>query len=310
MKIVFMGTPDFSVPALEMLIDAGHEIVAVYTQPPRPKGRGQHVQPSPVHLVAEVHKIPVYTPKSLKKDEKEQALFAAHHADVAVVAAYGLILPQAVLDAPRYGCLNIHASLLPRWRGASPIQHAIWKGDHESGITIMQMDAGLDTGAMIEKRAVSIRPVTTTKSLHDELSALGGVMIVDVIESLAKNKKLESTPQNSDDSTYAPLLKKEDGRVNWTQTAAEIDRQIRALSPWPGVWTITANDRRFKILAAEAHDETLTEPPGTIVDRAGHIACGDDTALKILKIQPDNAKAMDIAAALNGGHLCEGDKFF
>ena len=310
MKIIFMGTPDFAVPALEMLIDEGHEIVAVYTQPPRPKGRGQQVQPSPVHLVAQAHKIPVYTPKSLKKDEGAQMQFAAHHADVAAVAAYGLILPQAVLSAPRHGCLNIHASLLPRWRGASPIQHAIWKGDQKSGISIMQMDAGLDTGAVVDRREVPIRPQTTAQSLHDELAALGGTMIVDAVEKLVREGKLESRAQDDSKSTYAPLLKKDDGKVDWAQAAPEIDCQIRALNPWPGVWTVTADDRRFKILAAEVHDETYTEPPGTLADRMGHVACGGDTTLKILKIQPDNAKAMDVVSAVNGGYLRSDERFF
>lgn len=310
MKIVFMGTPDFAVPALEMLIDAGHEIVAVYTRPPRPKGRGQHVQPSPVHFVAEHHKIPVYTPKSLKKDESAQMMFAAHHANVAVVAAYGLILPKAVLDAPECGCLNIHASLLPRWRGASPIQHAIWKGDRKSGISIMQMDEGLDTGAVIAMREVAIRPETTAQSLHDELAALGGVMIVDILQKLATNGELAATPQDDSKSTYASMLTKESGKVNWAQTAHDIDCQIRALTPWPGVWTVTADGRRFKILAAEPHDETFTEAPGTIVDRAGHVACGGDTVLRILKIQPDNAKAMDVVSAINGGYLEPDGQFF
>ena len=310
MKIIFMGTPDFAVPALEMLIDEGHEILAVYTQPPRPKGRGQHVQPSPVQLVAERHKIPVYTPKSLKRDEGAQLQFAAHRADVAVVAAYGLILPKTVLEAPHNGCLNIHASLLPRWRGASPIQHAIWKGDKKSGISIMQMDEGLDTGAVIEMREVAIRPVTSAQSLHDELAALGGVMIVDVLERLARDGKLKSYAQDDAKSTYAPLLKKEDGKVNWAQTAQEIDCQIRALNPWPGVWTATADERRFKILTAEIHDETYTEPPGTLVDRMGHVACGGDTVLNLLKIQPDNAKPMDVVSAVNGGYLHEDDRFF
>ena len=310
MRLVFMGTPDFSVPVLDAMVEAGHEVAAVYTQPPRPKGRGQQVQPSPVHLVAECNKIPVYTPKSLKKDESAQMMFAAHHADVAVVAAYGLILPKAVLDSPKYGCLNIHASLLPRWRGASPIQHAIWKGDEKSGISIMQMDEGLDTGAVIDMREVAIRPVTTAQSLHDELAALGGAMIVDAIEKLSAEGKLLSAPQDDAKSTYAPMLKKEDGKVNWAQSAHEIDCQIRALNPWPGVWTETASGARFKILAAEVHDEIFTDAPGTLVDRAGHVSCGGDTVLKILKIQPDNAKAMDVASAINGGYLRVDEKFF
>src|SRR3982750_2972118 len=185
LKIVFMGTPDFAVPALESLIDAGHNVIAVYIQPPRPKGRGQKIQPSPVHEVALKNNIPVFTPKSLRRDEAAQMAFAAHAADVAVVAAYGLLLPPTVLAAPKHGCLNIHASLLPRWRGAAPIQYAILAGDGETGITIMQMDAGLDTGAMLLKEAVPITPRTTASSLHDTLADLGARLIVPALDGLA-----------------------------------------------------------------------------------------------------------------------------
>jgi methionyl-tRNA formyltransferase len=303
LRIIFMGTPDFAVPALKELIDSPHEVVAVYTQPPRPKGRGQKVQPSPVHEAADAHNIPVFTPKSLRKDEAARVAFAAHTADVAVVAAYGLLLPLEVLKAPKYGCLNVHASLLPRWRGASPIQHAIWAGDAESGISIMQMEEGLDTGPVLAKRVVPIRPETTAQSLHDELAGLGAALMLEVLERIAAGKKL--TPEKQDDSTatYAPLLTKEHGRIDWRQTAAEIDRQIRALNPWPGVWTMTADDKRLKIIGAELVDETFTEPPGTITDRLGHVACGGDTCIRLKMIQPENAKAMDVISAFNGGYL-------
>ncbi len=301
-KIIFMGTPDFAVPALQAIIDAKHDVVAVYTQPPRPKGRGQQVQSSPVQALAERHGIPVRTPKSLKKDPEAQAAFADLGADAAVVAAYGLILPLSVLRAPKHGCLNIHASLLPRWRGASPIQHAILAGDDVSGVTIMQMEEGLDTGPMILKRAVALRPRTTARGLHDELSALGAAMIVKVLDMLRGDGVLDAEPQDENLGTYAPLLSKEDGRIDWTATAREIDRQIRALNPWPGVWT-TVDDKRLKILEAEFVDETFTEPPGTIVDRTGHVACGGDTGLRLVRVQPENARAMDMPSALNGHYL-------
>ncbi|MGH9811447.1 MAG: methionyl-tRNA formyltransferase, partial [Terriglobia bacterium] len=198
-----MGTPDFAVPALEAILDAGHEVVAVYTRPERPKGRGQKAQKSPVQDVAERHNLPVCTPLSLKKDMEAQAAFAALNADVAVVAAYGLILPPPVLEAPQYGCLNIHASLLPRWRGASPIQHAILAGDAMSGVTIMQMERGLDTGPMILKRNVSLMPEITARSLHDELSGLGAAMIVEVLARL--DDGIGGEKQDESLSTYAPL---------------------------------------------------------------------------------------------------------
>jgi len=295
-----MGTPDFAVPALKALHGAGHEIVAVYSQPPRPRGRGQQVQKSPVQLYAEEHGIPVFNPKSLKNAEAQEE-FKKLNADVAVVAAYGLILPKAVLDAPKYGCINIHASLLPRWRGASPIQHAIWSGDPETGITLMQMDEGLDTGAVISLERITITDKTTSSSLHDELSVLGGKMIVKAIGELAKTGALKSVPQN-DDSTYAPMLKKENGKINWSLSAAMIDRQIRALNPWPGTWT-EFEGKRIKIHAAEI--SPAKGNPGEILDRHGNIGHG----LKILKIQPEGKNAMDFSAAVNGGYLKVGGIF-
>ena len=314
LKIAFMGTPDFAVPALEMLHGAGHEIVAVYTQPPRPKGRGMAVQPSPVQQYAEAYGIPVFHPKSLKSQEA-QLEFAAHKVDVAVVAAYGLLLPKAVLDAPKYGCLNIHASLLPRWRGASPIQQAIWAGDAQAGVTIMQMDEGLDTGPMIAERAVTIHPHTTATSLHDELSALGGALIVEVLKKLVRQGHLESTPQEDDKATHAPRLFKEDAEINWDQTAQQIDCYIRALNPWPGTYA-TLNGERIKILEASLNPSPLGEGDpgqrrgsgqGIILNRHGDILCGHNTVLRLLKIQPTNAKAMDFTAAVNGGYLKVGD---
>mgnify|MGYP003392014120 CR=1 FL=1 len=306
LRIVFMGTPDFAVPALRALRKAGHEIICVYTQPPRPKGRGQHVQPSPVQVYAETHNMPVRYPQSLKGSEAQHE-FSLLEADVAIVAAYGLILPKAVLNAPKYGCINIHASLLPRWRGASPIQHAIWKGDAMSGITLMQMDEGLDTGAEISKETASIQKETTAQILHDQLSAIGGTMIVQAMETLARDGKLSSTAQNNALSNYAPLLKKEDGFINWTLSASEIDRQVRALNPWPGV-SAGLEDARLKIQSAQVSDETTSAQAGTILDKSGHVACGGGTVLKLVKVQPANTKVMDFSAALSGNYIKVGDR--
>ena len=301
LRIAFMGTPDFAVPALKALNEGPHDVVCVYSQPPRPKGRGHKVQRSPVHTYADEHDIPVFHPKSLKKPP-EQEEFAAHNFDVAIVAAYGLILPKAILEAPKYGCINIHASLLPRWRGASPIQHAIWKGDAQTGVTLMQMNEGLDTGPEIEKRTVEIHAHTTAQSLHDELSALGGDMIVEAIDKLASQGALDSISQDDSQSNYAPLLKKEDGLIDWNNSAADIDRQIRALNPWPG--TYSAN---FKIKNATLTDQTTVKPVGTVLDKKGHVACGNGTVLQIKTLQPAGKKPMDFASALNGGYVAIGE---
>lgn len=306
LRIGFMGTPDFAVPALQALCESEHDVVCVYSQPPRPKGRGHQVQKSPVHTFADEQGIPVLTPINFKSEEA-RAEFAAHNLDVAVVAAYGLILPEAVLNAPSYGCLNIHASLLPRWRGAAPIQYAIWKGDTETGVTIMQMEKGLDTGPMIAKEALPITQETTAPDLHDDLSALGAQMIAQTVEILAQDGKLEAEPQDDALSTYASMLKKTDGIIDWSQTAQEIDRQIRSLNPWPGVWA-NMQDKRLKILAAHPSAEIATGQPGQILDKAGRVSSGKGTVLKLLTVQPEGKKPMDFAAVLNGGYLTVGQR--
>lgn len=308
LNIIFMGTPDFSVPALRNLIANPHmNVVAVYTQPPRPAGRGQQVRPSPIQMVADAHHIPVYTPKSLKKDPAAVAAFVALNADVAVVAAYGLILPKAVLEAPRYGCLNIHASLLPRWRGAAPIQRAIESGDTETGITIMQMDEGLDTGAMLLKRAMDIHPATTAQSLHDALSALGSAMIEDVLDDIRLGKPLHPEMQDDAQSCYAPMLRKEEGAISWSDTAAHIDLKVRAFTPWPGCFTFGADGKRIKILSGEPRTETSTAKTGTVLSAQGDICCGQGSVYRIICMQPENGKPMDVAAALNGKKLAIGN---
>ena len=245
MRVVFMGTPDFSVAALDALVAAGHEIVCVYTQPPRPAGRGKKPRPSPVQARAGALGLPVRHPVSLK-DAAAQAEFAALGADVAVVVAYGLILPQPVLDAPRHGCLNIHASLLPRWRGAAPIQRAIMAGDAETGVCIMAMEAGLDTGPVLLRAAEPIRPEDTAAALHDRLARLGARLIV---EALAGLDTLTPAPQPEAGVTYAAKIDKAEARVDWARPAAEIDRQIRGLSPFPGAWC-EAGSERLKLLDA------------------------------------------------------------
>ena len=275
-----MGTPDFAVPALRSIIESEHDVIAVYTQPPRPKGRGMQVQKSPVHELAESHDIPVFTPKSLRKSEEEQASFAALNADVAIVAAYGLLLPKSVLDAPKHGCINIHASLLPRWRGASPIQHAIWKGDDKSGVTIMQMEEGLDTGPMILKKETPITATTTAQALHDSLSAMGGPMIIEVLDTMARTGNVQAEIQDDTLATYAPMLKKTDGEIDPSAPAHATDRQIRALNPWPGTYTEGAKGR-LKILQA-------------------HI---DGDMIVYDLVQPEGKKPMDLQSAKNGGYV-------
>lgn len=297
LNIIFMGTPDFARHTLDALINSNHNVIAVYSQPPRPKGRGHKEQKSPVHQTAEDNGIPVFTPKSLKSEEEQQKL-SDLNADIAIVAAYGLLLPKAVLDAPKLGCLNIHASLLPRWRGASPIQHAIWKGDKKTGITIMQMDEGLDTGDMILKGEIKLTDKTTAPELHDDLADMGAALTLKVLNNIAQNGKAAAEPQDNQNSTYAPLLKKSDGHVNWNDTAPKIDAQIRALNPWPGVWA-EIQGKRFKILKAETTQATTPET----LDKNGVMPCGSGTALKLITLQPEGKKAMDFASAINGGYI-------
>ena len=305
LRVAFMGTPGFSVSALRALHESAHEVIGVYSQPPRPKGRGQKIQNSPVHEFAAQQNIPVFTPKTLKTTQAQEE-FASLGADIAVVAAYGLLLPKAVLVAPKFGCLNIHASLLPRWRGASPIQQAILAGDSETGVTIMQMDEGLDTGPMILKESVAINGTTTATSLHDDLATLGASMITRVLDDIAKNGAPRAILQDNAQSTHAPLLKKEDGKIDWNQSVATIDRQVRALNPWPGAWCMHRSER-LKILVAQNTSEKTDRAPGTIFSRAGDVACSGGSVLRILKIQPHNAKAMDFTSALNGSYAHEGD---
>jgi methionyl-tRNA formyltransferase len=297
-----MGTPDFAASSLRALIDAGHDVVCVYSQPPRPAGRGHQVQRSPVHVLAEDREIPVRTPKSLRNAEA-QAEFAALDLDCAVVAAYGLILPQPVLDAPRMGCLNIHASLLPRWRGAAPIQRAILAGDAETGVTIMQMDAGLDTGAMLLKGSVPITGQTTAGGLHDALADMGSGLIVQALDGLAEGR-LTAEPQPNEGVTYAAKLSRDDGRLDWTQPADFIERQVRALNPWPGVWFDLGRER-IKVLAAEPAPETPGAAPGTLLDGNLTVACADG-AVRLTRVQRPGKAPVDGGAFLRGFNVAVG----
>ncbi|EAQ25214.1 methionyl-tRNA formyltransferase [Roseovarius sp. 217] len=292
MRVIFMGTPDFSVPVLEALVAAGHEVAAVYCQPPRPAGRGKKDRPSPVQARAEALGLPVRHPVSLKGAEA-QAEFAALKADVAVVVAYGLILPQAVLDAPARGCLNIHASLLPRWRGAAPIHRAIMAGDVETGICIMQMEAGLDTGPVLLRGAMTIGPQETTGELHDRLSGLGARLI---IEALGRLDDLRPVPQSEAGVTYAAKIDKSEARVEWTRPAAEIDRLIRGLSPFPGAWCEVGGERIKLLCSTVAEGQGA---PGVVLDDGLTVACGTG-AVRLLRLQRAGRAAQDADEFLRG----------
>ena len=298
MRLAFMGSPDFAVPALRALHGAGHEIAAVYTQPPRPAGRGQHMTRCPVHVAAEAWGLSVHHPVSLKRDQAAQAEFAALRLDTAVVAAYGLILPQAMLNSPSRGCLNIHASLLPRWRGAAPIQAAVLAGDAESGVTIMQMDAGLDTGDMLLSEAVPIGPRGTAAVLHDELAALGAKL---VLRALAERPRPQ--PQPAKGANYAPKLTRADGALDWVRTATDLDRQVRALNPWPGTWCRLQGDV-LKVLDAEPAPGRTGAAPGTVL-RDLIVACGEG-ALRLLRVQRAGRAPMAAEAFLRGAPIPAG----
>jgi len=304
MKIVFMGTPAFAATALSAILaycqKNDHEVVAVYSQPPRPAKRGQKEQKSPVHELAEENGIPVHTPASLKEETLPPC-------DVAVVAAYGLLLPSPILKAPKYGCLNIHGSLLPRWRGAAPIHRAIEAGDTKTGVGIMQMEEGLDTGPVALEGEVAITSATTAQSLHDALAAVGADLIVQALDTLPE---LVFTPQPPEGITYAKKLHKDEGRLDWTQPATVLERKVRAFTPWPGCWFECTPDggqsEKIKVLAAEVVGGSETSgtvgaprAPGDIIDAPLTIACGAH-ALRILTLQRPGKKAMSAADLVRG----------
>ncbi len=291
LRLAFLGSPAFAVPALRALVEAGHEIAAVYAQPPRPAHRGQALTKSAVHEAAEALGLPVRTPARVKRQPEEHKAFAALELDAAVVAAYGLILPPAMLQAPRLGCINIHASLLPRWRGASPIHAAILAGDAQTGVTIMRMEEGLDTGPMFCHQAVPIGPRTTTPELHDALAALGARLIVAALADLPK-----PVPQPAEGVSYAGKLSREDGKLDFAGDAAALDRQVRAFTPWPGTYAAFAGDT-LKVLAAEPLQGDGA--PGAILDAGFTVACGRG-ALRLLRVQRPGRPAMGGDAFLRG----------
>lgn len=309
LRIAFMGTPDFSVPVLGELLAAGHEVVAVYSQPPRKAGRGMEEKKSPVHLFAEENGIEVRTPRSLK-DAAEQEAFAALDLDVAVVVAYGLILPQKVLEAPRLGCLNLHASLLPRWRGAAPIQRAIMAGDAETGVMVMQMEAGLDTGPVLLAEHVPIGPEETAGSLHDALSRRGADLMVRALAALSRGT-LEATPQADEGVTYAHKIEKTEARIDWQRPARELDAHIRGLTPFPGAFFEMARkgkSERVKVLRARPVENPSSGKgePGTVLEGLT-IACGAG-ALQLLEVQRAGKGAVSAEEFLRGFPLQKGER--
>ncbi|BCS49660.1 methionyl-tRNA formyltransferase [Aeromonas jandaei] len=298
LKLIFAGTPDFAARHLAALLSSDHEVVAVYTQPDKPAGRGQKLTASPVKELALAHNLPVYQPASLRKEEA-QAELAALGADLMVVVAYGLILPKAVLDTPRLGCINVHGSLLPRWRGAAPIQRSIWAGDAETGVTIMQMDVGLDTGAMIRKVTCPIAANETSASLYDKLAELGPQALVDTIDAMAAG---DTTAEVQDDAlaNYAEKLSKEEARIDWSMEAVAIERCIRAFNPWPISWFEVA-DQTVKVWQAAVIDSDHGQPAGTLLkaDKQGIDIATGKGVLRLLTLQPPGKKAMSVTDLLN-----------
>ncbi|MCI0509372.1 methionyl-tRNA formyltransferase [Chromohalobacter marismortui] len=308
LRVAFAGTPDFAAASLAALLDSRHEVVSVHTQPDRGAGRGRKLTPSPVKALALEHALPIHQPTTLKAPDAQQTL-AACDADVMVVVAYGLILPQAVLDTPRLGCLNVHASLLPRWRGAAPIQRAIEAGDTRSGVTIMQMDAGLDTGDMLLVRDTPITATTTGGELHDRLATLGGKAIVEALDALATDD-LTATPQPSEGVTYATKLSKAEAELDFTRPAAELAARVHAFNPWPVAWTRLAGEPLRLWLAVPGPDNGTATPPGTLLENAPdalRIACGPDgtQVLHITRAQLPGGKPLAVRDLLNA----RGERF-
>jgi len=304
LRLAFMGSPEFALPSLRALEAAGHEIAAVFAQPPRPAGRGHKERPCPVQAYAERRGWALRTPKTLK-DGSEQQAFAALGLDAAVVVAYGLILPAAVLAAPRLGCVNLHASLLPRWRGAAPIQRAILAGDAQTGVTIMAVDEGLDTGPILLREAVPIAATATAADLHDHLAEVGARLMVAALDGLAAGR-LEARPQPEDGVTYAAKLKRGEGRLDWRRPAAELERAVRAFTPRPGAF-FEAGGERVKVLAAEVVAGTPGAEPGTVIDARLTVACAKD-ALRLIRVQRAGKAALDAETLLRGFPVAAGTR--
>lgn len=297
MRVVFMGTPEFSVPTLTEIVSSGHEVVAVYTRAPKPAGRGQAERKSAVHEAAEGFGIPVFTPKSLKGLD-EQGVFALHDADVAIVVAYGLLLPKAILEAPRMGCLNLHGSLLPRWRGAAPIQRAVMAGDAQTGVMVMQMDEGLDTGAVAVGEVIPIGPDMTAGELHDQMMRVGADLMGRALAALERGS-LDFTPQPEDGVTYAKKIEKAESRIDWSLPAGEVHNHIRGLSPFPGAWfelELGGKPVRVKVLRSSLAEGSGA--PGTVLGDLT-IACGSG-AVRLVQVQREGKSAMDAATFLRG----------
>lgn len=300
MRVAFMGSPDFALPSLEAILAAGHEVVCVYSQPPRPAGRGQALRETPVHRFAAARGIEVRTPRSLKK-APEQAAFAALKLDVAVVVAYGLILPKAILDAPRLGCVNLHGSLLPRWRGAAPIQRAVMAGDDVTGVQTMRMEEGLDTGPVYMSAGTEIDEEDTAGTVHDRLAALGAPLVVETLALLNIGAAV-ARPQSEEGMTYAPKITPAETRIDWTKPARVVDRQIRGLAPFPGAW-FELDGVRIKALGSRL--STGRGQPGEALDDALKIACGDG-AVRLMSVQRAGKGAMDAEAYLRGAPVPAG----
>lgn len=298
LRIIFAGTPDFAAKHLSALLHSEHQVIAVYSQPDRPAGRGKKLKPSDVKQLAVSHDIPVYQPASLRNEEAQQAL-SALDADLMVVVAYGLILPQVVLDTPRLGCINVHGSLLPRWRGAAPIQRSIWAGDAETGVTIMQMDLGLDTGAMLHKVTCPIAVDETSASLYDKLAELGPQGLLETLAQISDNTAVAEV-QDDEQSNYAAKLSKEEANIDWTQSAVEIERQVRAFNPWPVSYTQIA-EQNVKIWQASVSEETTNAQPGTVLaaTKLGIQVATGDGVLTLLNLQLAGKKAMPVQDILN-----------
>ncbi|MFT5421646.1 MAG: methionyl-tRNA formyltransferase [Candidatus Endobugula sp.] len=310
LKIIFAGTPPFAAHHLQALMDSEHQVVAVYTQPDRPSGRGKKLTASPVKTLAHHHRLAVEQPVSLKEIPAQQVL-ASYHADVMVVVAYGLLLPQAVLDIPACGCLNVHASLLPRWRGAAPIQRAVESGDKTSGVTIMQMDKGLDTGDMLFTLSCDIDATETSASLHDKLMLLGAPALLDVLQKLP-SKTLPAKKQNNDLACYAAKITKQEAEINWLEPAEKIVKKIQAFNPYPIAYTWLESER-IKIHSAEVEISTIKKMPGEIINVIENgliIACGENQ-VRVNKLQIPNKKAMTVKELLNGyaDRFSVGQKF-
>jgi methionyl-tRNA formyltransferase len=308
LRVAFLGSPRFAVPTLRALVEAGHAVVCVYSQPPRPAGRGQHPAKSAVHLAAEALGLDVRTPVTLR-DANEAAAFAGLCLDAAVVAAYGLILPKSILEAPRLGCFNVHASLLPRWRGAAPVERAILAGDSETGVTIMQINEGLDTGPAILRAVTPITGQATTEALRQELSVVGARLMVEALDGIARGA-LHPKPQPEDGATYAHKIRRDEGRLDWRQSAETLSRVVRALNPSPGVW-FEYHGERIKVLTAmdcsPAVDTDGSSPdrPGMVLDDRLTVACGTGT-LRLTTLQRPGRASLDTASFLRGYPITQG----